>query len=94
MVTKYSGDDWNKQLIKPKAKLEKIISKPLKDFAYPFGLWNPAAIPELKQSGYKMAYILSTKRDSLEPLYTIRRIIVSGTWSTDRMMKSIENSFK
>ena len=94
MVTKYSGDDWNTQLVKPKAKLEDIIGKPVPDFAYPFGLWNTAAIPELKKSGYKMAYILSTKRDPVDPLYTIRRIIVSGTWSTQGMIKSIESSFK
>ncbi|MDI6048410.1 polysaccharide deacetylase family protein [Flavobacterium sp. XS2P24] len=93
MVTKYTGDDWNTQLVKPKAKLEDIIGKPVKDFAYPFGLWNTAAIPEIKKSNYKMAYILSTKRDSIDPLYTIRRIIVSGTWSTEGMMKAINSSF-
>ena len=93
MVTKYAGDDWNTQLVKPKAKLEEIIGKPVTDFAYPFGLWNTAAIPEIKKSGYEMAYILSTKRDSVDPLYTIRRIIVSGTWSTEGMMKSINSSF-
>jgi peptidoglycan/xylan/chitin deacetylase (PgdA/CDA1 family) len=93
MVTKYAGDDWNTQLVKPKAKLEDIIGKPVKDFAYPFGLWNTAAIPEIKKSDYKMAYILSTKRDSVDPLYTIRRIIVSGTWTTEGMMKAINSSF-
>jgi peptidoglycan/xylan/chitin deacetylase (PgdA/CDA1 family) len=93
MVTKYTGDDWNTQLVKPKKKLEEIIGKPVSYFAYPFGLWNQKAIPEIKNSGYQMAYILSTKRDSLEPLYTIRRIIVSGTWSTSGMLKSINSSF-
>ncbi|MFV8269102.1 polysaccharide deacetylase family protein [Flavobacterium sp. GT2N3] len=93
MVTKYTGDDWNTQLVKPKAKLEDIIGKPVNDFAYPFGLWNTTALPEIKKSDYKMAYILSTKRDSLDPLYTIRRIIVSGTWSTEGMMKSVVSSF-
>ena len=93
MVTKYTGDDWNTQLIKPKAKLEDIIGKPVTNFAYPFGLWNTTALPEIKKSDYKMAYILSTKRDSLDPLYTIRRIIVSGTWSTEGMMKSVVSSF-
>ncbi|MFV8345537.1 polysaccharide deacetylase family protein [Flavobacterium sp. ZB4P13] len=93
MVTKYAGDDWNTQLVKPKAKLEDIIGKPVTDFAYPFGLWNTAAIPEIKKSDYKMAYILSTKRDPVNPLYTIRRIIVSGTWTTQGMMKSINSSF-
>ena len=93
MVTKYTGDDWNLQLVKPKAKLEEIIGKPISDFAYPFGLWNTAAIPEIKKSNYKMGYILATKRDTTDPIYTIRRIIVSGTWSTEGMMKSINSSF-
>ncbi len=93
MVTKYTGEDWNLQLVKPKAKLEEIIGKPISDFAYPFGLWNTAAIPEIKKSNYKMGYILATKRDTTDPIYTIRRIIVSGTWSTEGMMKSINSSF-
>lgn len=93
MVTKYADEDWNTQLVKPKARLEEIIGKPITDFAYPFGLWNAAAIPEIKKSGYKMAYILSTKRDSIDPLFTVRRMIVSGNWSTDRMMEAIESTF-
>jgi hypothetical protein len=59
-------------------KTRKIIGKPVTSFAYPFGLWNSAALPEVEKSGYKMAYILSTKRDTIAPIYTIRRMIVSG----------------
>jgi hypothetical protein len=62
MVTKYKGDDWNMQLLKPKAKLEKIIGKPVTSFAYPFGLWNSKLLQKLKKNGYQMAFILSTKR--------------------------------
>ncbi|MBP6182377.1 polysaccharide deacetylase family protein [Flavobacterium sp.] len=93
MVTKYAGDDWEIQLVKPKKKLEDIIGKPVTYFAYPFGLWNKEAIPEIKKSGYQMAFILSTKRDSIDPLYTIRRIIVAGQWSTPSVMKAIKSSF-
>lgn len=93
MVTKYSGEDWNNQLVKPKKTLEDIIGKPVTYFAYPFGLWNKEAIPEIKKSGYQMAFILSTKRDSIDPLYTIRRIIVAGQWSTPSVMKAIKSSF-
>ena len=93
MVTKYAGEDWNTQLDKPKKRLETIIGKPIDYFAYPFGLWNTAAIPELKKSNYKMAFILATKRDSINPLYTVRRMIVSGNWSTDKMMKAMEATF-
>ncbi|WP_035669045.1 polysaccharide deacetylase family protein [Flavobacterium sp. 83] len=93
MVTKYAGEDWETQLVKPKKKLEDIIGKPVTYFAYPFGLWNKEAIPQIKKSGYQMAFILSTKRDSIDPLYTIRRIIVAGQWSTPSVMKAIKSSF-
>lgn len=93
MVTKYDGSDWQLQLVRPKEKLEAIVGKKITDFAYPFGLWNTAAISKIKESGYNMAYILSTKRDSVAPLHTLRRIIVSGTWQTDRMIHAVETSF-
>jgi hypothetical protein len=86
-VTKYTGDDWNTQLIKPKQNWKK--SQKICDvFCISFGLWNKEVIPEVKKSGYQMAYILSAKRD---PLYTIRRMIVSGTWTTEGMMNATES---
>ncbi len=93
MVTKYVGADWDTQLVKPQVQLEAITGKPIKYFAYPFGLWNQAAIPELKSRGYQLAFILSSKRDSTEPLYTIRRMIVPGTWSTNGMLKAMKSTF-
>lgn len=94
MVTKYQGDDWEKQFIKPRKTIEDITGKTATYFAYPFGLWNTAAIPELKKAGFKMAFILSTKRDSTDPLYTIRRMIVPGQWSTPGMLKAMNQTFK
>ena len=94
MITKYQGDDWEKQLVQPMKKVESITGKSAQYFAYPFGLWNQAAIPELKKSGYKMAFILSTKRDSTEPLYTVRRMIVPGQWSATGMIKAMKQTFK
>ena len=93
MVTKYKGNDFDIQFVKPKKKVEDITGKPAEYFAYPFGIWNEAAIPELKKAGYKMAFILSTKRDSTEPLYTIRRMIVPGQWSIPGMMKAMRQTF-
>jgi peptidoglycan/xylan/chitin deacetylase (PgdA/CDA1 family) len=93
MVTKYTPDDWNIQLSKPEKTLTDITGKAPKYFAYPFGLWNQAAIPELKNHGYKMAFILSTKRDTTEPLYTVRRMIVPGQWSTKGMMSAMKSTF-
>ena len=93
MVTKYSGADWDTQLVKPRKQLEEITGKSIEYFAYPFGLWNQAAIPEIKSRDYKLAFILSTKRDTTEPLYTIRRMIVPGQWSTKGMMNAMKATF-
>lgn len=92
-VTKYNDADWDTQLVKPAKQIESITGKPVKYFAYPFGLWNQAAIPELKSRGYKMAFILSARRDSTEPLYTIRRMLVPGQWSTPGMLKAMKQTF-
>lgn len=93
MVTKYTHATWDTQLVKPQKRLEAITGKAIKYFAYPFGIWNQAAIPELKDHGYKMAFILSTKRDTTEPLYTIRRMIVPGQWSSQGMLKAMQQTF-
>ncbi len=94
MVTKYQGDDWNIQFVKPRKTIEDITGKSATYFAYPFGLWNQAAIPELKKAGFKMAFNLSTKRDTIDPLFTIRRMLVPGTWSTKGMLNAMKSTFK
>lgn len=93
MVTRLQGEEWNKQLVEPQQKLKAITGKDVTYFAYPFGIWNPSVIPEIKKANYKMAFILSTKRDTTEPLYTIRRMIVPGQWSTHGMMKAMKTTF-
>ncbi|UQD55531.1 polysaccharide deacetylase family protein [Flavobacterium sp. K5-23] len=93
MVTKYTAEDWNTQLVKPKKQLENITGKKVDYFAYPFGLWNTNAITEIKNQGYKLAFSLSDKSDLKEPNYTVRRIIVPGSWSAPRMIKAMETSF-
>lgn len=92
-VTEYTTADWDKQLNEAKIKLESIIGKPVTYFAYPFGLWNKPAIPELQQRGIKMAFQLSAKSDSTQPLYTIRRMLVPGTWTTDGLLKAMKRTF-
>jgi peptidoglycan/xylan/chitin deacetylase (PgdA/CDA1 family) len=93
-VKGYKTDqDWQTQIEKPKKTIEEITGKEALDFAYPFGLWNPEAIPELKKRGVRSAYILSTRRDPHDPLYTIRRIIASGYWSAPALYKNMIQSF-
>lgn len=92
-VTKYKGTDWDIQVLKPKKQLESITGKPVNYFAYPSGIWNKAAIPKLKSNGYQLAFILSTKSDPNEPLYTVRRLIVDGSLSADGMLKTMKGTF-
>jgi peptidoglycan/xylan/chitin deacetylase (PgdA/CDA1 family) len=87
-------NDYDLQLADTKKKLEELTGKPVEYFAYPFGLWNPAALPEIEKRGYKMAFQLSTKRDSLQPLYTARRIIVAPTWTSAGLLRTMRSSFK
>ena len=92
-VKKLQGEDWVKQIDKPTKTLEAITGKKINYFAYPFGLWNPEAIPQLKKRGFKAAFILATSRDEKDPLFTIRRIIASGYWSAKTLHNSMVNSF-
>jgi len=92
-VKKYQGEDWVTQIEKPTKALQEITGKEVKYFAYPFGLWNKEAIPELKKRGFSSAFILAEKRDDQDPLFTIRRIIASGYWSPKTLHNSIVKSF-
>lgn len=87
-------NDWDQQLAKTKTKLEEITGKPVEYFAYPFGIWSKDGIPEIQKRGYKMAFQLSTPRDSSQPLYTVRRMIVAPTWSAQGMLRVMKSTFK
>jgi peptidoglycan/xylan/chitin deacetylase (PgdA/CDA1 family) len=92
-VKKYQGQDWVTQIEKPTKTLEDITGKKINYFAYPFGLWNPQAFPELKKRGFVAAFSLAEKRDQQDPLFTIRRIIASGYWSPKTLHNNIVQSF-
>jgi len=92
-VKLYQEKDWITQIEKPTKELESITGKPVKYFAYPFGLWNPQAITQLKQRGFIAAFQLVSKRDAEDPLYTIRRTIVPGTWSIKTVSSVIHSNF-
>jgi peptidoglycan/xylan/chitin deacetylase (PgdA/CDA1 family) len=90
---KYEGKDWTIQIDKPTKELESITGKSIRYFAYPFGLWNKEGIPALKERGFLAAFQLNEKRDAQDPLFTIRRIIVPGTWSLITLRHWINTAF-
>lgn len=93
-VKSYTVDDWVEQVQKPSKQLQTITGKPVEYFAYPFGLWNKEAIAKLKDHEFKAVFQLSAKRDENDPLFSVRRIIVPGSWSGTTMIKVMQKSFK
>lgn len=92
MATKYTDSiSWQKQLIFPKSKLEQIIGKPVAYWAYPNGVYNHESAKQLSKY-MKLSFILSSKRDSILPLQTVRRIIVPD-YTASRLIKSIDHAF-
>ena len=93
MVTKFTTiEDWQKEIVKPREKLAKIISKPVEYFAYPNGVYNHKAAEELSKY-FKLSFSLSTKRDSIQPLQTVRRIIVPEC-TPQGLLKSMHRNFR
>ncbi|MBX6380915.1 MAG: polysaccharide deacetylase family protein [Thermoflavifilum aggregans] len=93
MVTKYTEQDWVKQLDEPKKMLEQLIGKPIPYFAYPYGVWNQQALLELKKRNIKLAFQLSGKIDPTYPLLTVRRIIVPNSNSPQTLLKIMHRDF-
>ena len=92
MVTKYKEPaDWQKQVVEPKKKLEGIVGKPVEFWAYPNGVYDHKGAVELSKY-FKIAFSLATKRDSIQPLQSVRRIIVPEC-TPQGLLKSMRRSF-
>jgi peptidoglycan/xylan/chitin deacetylase (PgdA/CDA1 family) len=93
MVTKYKeAADWQKQVVDPQKKLETIVNKKVEYWAYPNGVFNHTGAQELSKY-FKLSFSLSTKRDSLFPLQTVRRIIVPEC-TPQGLLKAMRRNFK
>jgi peptidoglycan/xylan/chitin deacetylase (PgdA/CDA1 family) len=92
MTTKYKeAADWQKQVVEPKKKLEAIVCKPVDYWAYPNGVFDHKSAVELSKY-FKLSFILTSKRDSIVPLQTVRRMIVPE-WTAQGMLKSMKRTF-
>jgi Predicted xylanase/chitin deacetylase len=93
MVTRYKdAADWQKQIADPKDKLEKIIGKPVGFFAYPNGVYDHKGAEKLSHY-FKISFTLFSKRDSLQPLQTVRRMIAPES-TPQGLLKSMRRTFK
>src|SRR5438105_1160443 len=89
LVTKLKDDEWPRELDQPRELLKQITGKPVDYFAYPYGAWNERAVEELKKRAIKLAFQLSDKQSTTDPLLTIRRIMVSDKWTTPKLNEEI-----
>lgn len=92
MVTKYTPEDWEKQIVGSNKTIQDITGKPVEYFAYPFGINDHTAATELAKH-YKLSFILSTNRDATVPTQMVRRMIVAHNWSPAGMLKVIHSTF-
>jgi peptidoglycan/xylan/chitin deacetylase (PgdA/CDA1 family) len=93
MVTHYKeAADWQKEVAVPKEKLEKIVGRPVEYFAYPNGVYDNKGAEELSHY-FKLSFTLFSKRDSVQPLQTVRRMIVPE-WTPQSLLKSMKRTFK
>jgi peptidoglycan/xylan/chitin deacetylase (PgdA/CDA1 family) len=87
---RYCGRDWQVQLVEPRAELERIIGRPVRHFAYPYGNWSPADFPHLAAAGYRTAYQLGAQPpDRTHPLFTMRRILVDSRWRGPQLLRAL-----
>ena len=91
-MTKYiEAADWRKQVAEPKKKLEGIVGKDVEYWAYPNGVYDHKGAEELSKY-FKLSFTLYSKRDSIVPLQTVRRMLVPEC-SPQGLLKSISRTF-
>ncbi len=93
-LKKLPEKEWKKQIEDPKKKLEEIIGMNVCYLAYPFGLCNEYAAAELQKRGIYASFQLSGKRSDNVPHQFIRRLLVPGNWSAERLSKEMASTFK
>lgn len=81
------------QLSNSKSTLEKITGIPVIYFAYPYGIWNEIFVTQVKEAGYKAAFQLTGKKMSVSPRFTVRRLLVNGSWSGTHLIHVMKETF-
>lgn len=89
-VTRYGATDWSAQLARPREQLEKIVGRGVDLFAYPYGMWNRAALPHVDAAGYRAAFQLTDQpHDAALPLLTVRRVLTLPSWDVPTLLARI-----
>jgi peptidoglycan/xylan/chitin deacetylase (PgdA/CDA1 family) len=90
---KFKDTDWVIQIDKVNKRLQAITGKPVKYFAYPYGLWSSKNLPELHKHSIVAAFQLTEPRDPNDPIMTIRRLIDCGYWDNATFNYNLTHDF-
>jgi peptidoglycan/xylan/chitin deacetylase (PgdA/CDA1 family) len=90
---KLTGNAWALQIDSANKTLEAITHKPVKYFAFPYGMWSSRNLPGLHQHGFLAAFQLDAPRDPHDPVMTIRRLMDDGRWSVQTLNRNIKRDF-
>ncbi len=95
MVIKYkTEEDWQTQIVEPKALLEKLLGHPTPFFAYPYGIYDSQAAEKIKSYGYKAAFRLSENMDDqTDPLFAIKRYIANPYFTEDQLDQVLDGTW-
>ncbi|AXY74172.1 polysaccharide deacetylase family protein [Paraflavitalea soli] len=93
-MRKLTLQEWRIQVDMPRQYLEKITGRPVQGLAYPYGAWNEAAIKEVKARNVQMAFQLMGKMSNANPLYSIRRLQVSGNLPATELLEVMRSTFR
>lgn len=86
----YTAGDYRVQFDQPRELLERVLRRPVRHFAYPYGAWSRTDFAPLAAAGYATAFQLSDRPlDPQTPLATLRRILVNSTWSGDALLAQL-----
>ncbi|MBK8516838.1 MAG: polysaccharide deacetylase family protein [Saprospiraceae bacterium] len=92
-LKKLPEDQWKKQVEEPKKKLEDIIGINVCYLAYPFGLCNEYAAEQLEKRGIYAAFQLSGKSIITDSPLFIRRLLVTGSLTSEKLAREIKGTF-
>lgn len=89
-VRKYTAKDFRTQFVDARKTLQDHSGQPVETFAFPYGAWNPAALPPLEKAGFTTAFQLDEKPlDRERPLMTLRRSLAVSDWSGDQVVEKL-----
>lgn len=87
-LSKLPPEQASQELLVSKQTIEKELHKPVRVFAYPYGMYKRSTIPLLKKAGYEMAFNSNPGLASnLQGQYLLRRVSMHGDQSLGQLIQ-------